>query len=64
MARKKKDPEQLRREQLGKECMELVIKRSGVPKSKIIEYAMQMFFIRNMDLLTPEERIKYKSVIL
>jgi hypothetical protein len=61
---KKKDPEQIKREQLGKESMEIVLKRSGVPKSKIIEYAMRMFYIRNIDLLTPEERRKYKSVIL
>ena len=60
----KKTPEQLRREQLGKESMELVIKRSGVSKSKIIENAMHAFFVRNIDLLTPEEKRKYSSVIL
>lgn len=63
MARRK-DPEQLRREQLGKESMDLVIKRSGVPKKKIVENALHVFFVRNIDLLTPEERQKYKSVIL
>ncbi len=61
---KTKDPEQLRREQLAKESMDLVIKRSGVPKKKIIEHAMHAFFVQNMDLLTPEEFEKYKSVIL
>ncbi len=64
MATKKKSQEQLHREQLGKESMELVIKRSGVPKSKIVENAMHAFFVRNIDLLTPEERRKYASVIL
>ncbi len=64
MATKKKSPEQLHREQLGKESMELVLKRSGVPKSKIVENAMHAFFVRNIDLLTPEERRKYASVIL
>ena len=64
MATKKRSPEQLHREQPGKESMELVLKRSGVPKSKIVENAMHAFFVRNIDLLTPEERRKYASVIL
>lgn len=60
----KKTLEQQQREQLGKESMDLVIKRSGVPKSKIIENALHAFFVRNIDLLTPAERRKYASVIL
>lgn len=61
---KTKTPEQIKREQLAKESMELVIKRSGVPKKEIIEEAMKRFFNDNIDLLTPAERKKYKSVIL
>lgn len=52
------------RKRLSKESMELVLKRSGVSKKTIIEDAMKRFFVVNMDLLTPEERKKYKSVIL
>lgn len=52
------------RKRLSKESMELVIKRSGVSKKTIIEDAMKRFFVANIDLLTPEERKKYKSVIL
>ncbi len=52
------------RKRLSKESMELVLKRSGVSKKTIIEDAMKRFFVANMDLLTPEERKKYKSVIL
>ncbi len=52
------------RKRLAKESMDLVIKRSGVSKKTIIETAMKRFFVANIDLLTPEERKKYKSVIL
>lgn len=61
---KTKTLEQIKREQLAKESMELVIKRSGVPKKVIVENAMHAFFQGNIDLLTPEERKKYASVIL
>ena len=63
MATKKNDY-QIQREQLGKESLDLVIKRSGVPKSKIIENALHAFFVKNIDLLTPAERRKYSAVIL
>lgn len=63
MATKKNDY-QIYRAQLGKESLNLVIKRSGVPKSKIIENALHVFLVNNIDLLTPEERLKYSEVIL
>ncbi len=53
-----------KREKLMKESIDLVIKRSGVPKKVIIEEAMHSFFADNIDLLTPAERKKYASVIL
>lgn len=56
--------EKKEKEKLQKESMDLVIKRSGVSKKTIIESAMKKFFVDNMDLLTPAELKKYKSVIL
>ena len=52
------------RAELQKESMELVIKRSGVPKKRIYENALHAFFAGNLDLLTPEEKKKYASVTL
>lgn len=61
---KTKDPEQLRREQLAKESMDLVLKRGGVTKKELLEDAMHKFFNHYYrELLTPEELEKYKSVI-
>lgn len=60
----KRTSEEIKREQLAKESMDLVLKRSGVPKKVIIENAMHAFFAGNLDLLTPAELKKYKSVIL
>ena len=51
------------RKKLSKESMDLVIKRSGVSKKEIVEEAMKRFFNDNIDLLTPAERKKHKSVI-
>ncbi len=53
-----------KRAELQKESMELVIKRSGVPKKRIYQNALHAFFAGNIDLLTPEEKKKYESVIL
>lgn len=61
----KKDTEELKREQLAKESMDLVLKRGGVTKKVLLEDAMHRFFNRNYrELLTPEEQRKYASVIL
>lgn len=56
--------EKKEKEKLQKESMDLVIRRSGVSKKTIIESAMKKFFVDNIDLLTPTELKKYKSVIL
>jgi len=64
MARKK-TAEELRREQLAKESMNLVLERGGVTKKVLLEDAMHRFFNRNyQELLTPAEQRKYASVIL
>lgn len=52
-----------RREQLTKECMDLVLKRSGVTKRDIYKIAMHSFFVGNLDLLTSTERKKYASIL-
>lgn len=65
MATNKKDSEQILREQLAKESMDLVLKRGGVTKKVLLEDAMHRFFNRNYkELLTPAEQRKYASVIL
>ena len=62
---KTKDPIQLKREQLAKESMDLVLKRGGVTKKDLLDDAMHQFFAANYrELLTPAEIRKYKSVIL
>lgn len=52
------------RKKLCKEVIELVFKKSGVDKTTIVDAAMRKFFADNIDLLTPAEKKKYKSVIL
>ncbi len=65
MENKKKDSDALRREQLAKESMDLVLKRGGVTKKDLLDDAMHKFFNRYYrELLTPEEQKKYSSVIL
>ncbi len=65
MATKTKTPEQLKREQLAKESMDLVLKRGGVTKKDLLDDAMHQFFAANYrELLTASEIRKYKSVIL
>ena len=60
-----KSAEQLKREQLAKESMDLVLKRGGVTKKDLLDDAMHQFFAANYrELLTPAEIRKYKSVIL
>ena len=60
----KSKTDEKKRAQLAKECMDLVLKRSGVPKKEIYKIALHSFFAGNLDLLTPAEREKYASVIL
>ena len=59
-----KDAESIRRSQLAKESMELVMQRGGVTKKVLLEDAMHRFFNRYyQELLTPQEQRKYASVI-
>ncbi len=69
MATKKELAEEKKKAQaeimrLQKESLELIIKRSGVSKKSIIDGAFRKFFNSNLDLLTVEERKKYKAIIL
>jgi len=61
----KKTKEELEREQLVRESMDLVLKRGGVTKKVLLNDAMHRFFNRNYrELLTPDEQRKYASVIV
>ncbi len=59
-----KTAEQTQRELMGKEVIDLIIKRSGVTRQDIVQTAMHNFCRNNIDLLTTDERRKYASVIL
>ena len=59
-----KTAEQAQRELMGREVIEIIIKRSGVTRQDIVETAMHNFCRNNIDLLTAAERRKYASVIL
>ncbi len=53
-----------KRENMVKEVIDLIIKRSGVPRREIYDRAVRTFCLNNMDLLTSEELKKYEPVIL
>ena len=59
-----KTAEQTQRELMGKEVINLIIKRSGVTRQDIVQTAMHNFCRNIIDLLTTDERRKYASVIL
>lgn len=48
---------------LHKEATEIIIKRSGQAKKNIVEAALKRFVTNNIELLTPAEKKKYKSVL-
>ncbi len=48
---------------LHKEATEIIIKRSGQTKKNIVEAAVKRFVTNNIELLTPAEKKKYKSVL-
>ena len=61
----KKTPEEIKRERLAKESMDLVLKRGGVTKKMLLDDAMHQFFAAYYkELLTPQELQKYAGVIL
>jgi hypothetical protein len=49
---------------LRKEAQSIIIKRSGISIKRLYEHAINDFVANNIDLLTPEERKKYSSIIL
>lgn len=51
-------------EALRKEAQTVIIKRSGMSLKRLYEIAVNDFVANNIDLLTPEERKRYSSVIL
>lgn len=46
------------------EASNLIIKRSGMTVKRIQELAVREFVANNIDLLTADERKKYKQVII
>ncbi len=64
MATNKKTPDEIKRERLAEESMNIVLQRGGVTKKVLLEDAMHRFFNRYYkELLTPVEQRKYASVI-
>ena len=60
----KRDLEQVRRDKLAEESMNLVLQRGGVTKQVLLKDAMHRFFNRYyQELLTPAEQRKYACVI-
>lgn len=49
---------------LHKELLDLILKKTNIPKKVVIEEALAYFVSSNLDLLTPEEREKFKAIIL
>jgi hypothetical protein len=52
------------RNSLINEAIDLLLKRAGVSKKDIYDDALKSWANSNIDLLTPAERQRYKSVIL
>ena len=50
--------------QLQKELIMLLLQKASVKEKDIYRVAMTNWVSKNLDLLTPTEREKYKSVIL
>jgi hypothetical protein len=63
MTAQEKREENKRRATLINELRELQLKRANARKKDLLEVALAAFSAHNLDLLTPAERKKYKSVI-
>lgn len=59
-----KSAEQIRREQLAKEAINLILLRTGVRKKDLYEDVLHQFAASNLRVLTQDERRKYAEVIL
>jgi len=51
-------------QQLQKELIALLLQKAGIKEKDIYRVAMTNWVSKNLDLLTPAERKKYRSVIL
>jgi hypothetical protein len=49
---------------MNKELLDKMLKRAGVSKKDIYETAEKEWAAYNIDLLTPAERKKYKTILL
>lgn len=48
---------------LHKELLDLILKKTNIPKKVVIDEALAYFVSSNLDLLTPAERKKFKGII-
>lgn len=60
----KKTEEQIKRESLIKEATDIILKRANTTKKEVMDMAVRKFVANNVDLLTPAEVRKYKSILL
>jgi hypothetical protein len=52
------------RQQMAKELTDIMLKRAGITKKDLLEVAIKRWVNKNMDLLTPSEKEKYKSILM
>ncbi len=52
------------KKELKKELINLILKKTNITKSDIINEAMTSFVASNLDLLSKSEKMKYKSIII
>jgi hypothetical protein len=64
MTAQEKREENKRRMELINEAREVLLRRANVSKKDLLEVALTRFSANNLDLFTPAERRKYKSIIV
>ncbi|MDD4111336.1 MAG: hypothetical protein PHS54_07375 [Clostridia bacterium] len=47
-----------------KELVALMLKKAGIKYEELVDASVRLWVAENLDLLSPSEREKYKSVIL
>ena len=52
------------RKVLKDELIKLILKKTNVTKADVINEALTSFVASNLDLLTPTERNKFKSILI
>ena len=60
----KKTEEQVKRESLIKEATDIILKIANTTKKEVMDMAVRKFVANNVDLLTPAEVRKFKSILL